>query len=363
MRWVTAFVRRAPYELDGVIIRGAAHFAPGTRVYVDPPYSGDGWERTYMVGRDRDHGRWIRLMGPRARLRGFHVEEVTDPEALAVLALGGPWTRYPGWLEAIAAAAARPRALPWTDDAWSDAVLRAWTPTREPLGANAARVLDCDPARVDPWIRDGTLGTRLRAFEKGRWTPGGPANLRRAKAAWAALAPMAWTDAPARRFLPAARAADAHQADAPRGLGAIVSFTADVAGVEAAEQHAREIARMTGAGTARVIVWRIGTLAAAQGALPTPWYDASANAVTRALGLMRAVVQDDDDEAARLAIEAPDLIALVWPAVFALAARGYAIAAIGDGRVELVATEMPRARVPKAAWITPSRGSGSAAPP
>ncbi len=348
-RCVTAWVRRAPYERDGVVVRGAWHFGPAAKVYVEPPFSGDGWERAYMVGRHRETARWTRIVGPRARLRGFHVEEVTDPVALDLLRDCAAWEDDPRnreWMEQIDAASRAPREAPWSDDAWREAVERAWTPERPSLAANAARVMRCDERDAAAWARDATLGARLHAVETGRWAPPDGDPERSAGAAWEMLAPPAWIDDPARRLL-TVRHHDEEVAPTarPTTLPAAVSFASDVAGVTAAEELARELARALGLPPVREVAWRIGTLAAMQGHLEMLRGSTETGAVARALRLGRALLRDDDELAASIARED---VTPPWRGLFELVSRGYALAALGDGRAELVATDLSRAR-----WAPP----------
>lgn len=352
----TAWVRRTPYERDGVVVRGAWHFAPGAKVYVQPPFSGDGGERVYMIGKHRETDRWTRVIGPRARLRGFHVEEVIDPIALDLLGNCDTWEDIPRnreWLEQIHAASLEPRRFPWPDSSWSAAVERAWTPDRPSLVADVARVLRCDESRVESWQRDSTLGARLNAIELGRWKPEGTDPLRRVEEVWELLAPAEWIDHPARRFAQAKHTDGPEELTSrPYGLASAVSFASDVAGVTAAEELVREVARALGKGAVHTVVWRIGTLAAAQGFLErvTAAQDRASDPVGRTLRLVRAAARDDDDLAAWITREDPVTVSRVWLAALELVSRGYVLAALGDGRAEVLATEPSRARMRDDAW-------------
>ncbi len=341
---MTGWVRRTPYEREGVIVRGAWHFAPGEKVYVEPPMSGDGWERTYMVARHRETGQWTRVIGPRSRLRGFHVEEVTDRTALDLLRGCVGWERDPQlveWMNRIDASAKLPRNTPWADEVWRDAVERAWTPSYAALVGYAARVIDCDEERVAVWARDGSLGARLDAIEKGRWSVAEAEPLRSPARAWELLAPHAWIDDPSRRFKTVKAHEEAAPTAHPTSLGAAVSFASDVADVLAAEEIARELAVTLSLPAVREVTWRIGTLATLQG-----YIESRTNEPQRVIALGRALLRDDDDGAAEAMREEP---ALPWRAVFDLVSLGYGIATIGEGRAELIATEPSRARV-KDGW-------------
>lgn len=355
-RCKTAWVRRTPYERDGLIVRGAWHFAPGAKVYVEPPFSGDGGERVYVVGKHRETDRWTRVIGPSARLRGIHVEEVIDPGALGLLNNCDAWEDIPRnreWLEQILASSLEPRRLPWPESSWSVAVERAWTPDRPSLVANVARVLRCDESRIESWDRDGTLGARLNAIEQGRWKPEGTDPLRRVEEVWELLAPANWIDHPARRFAQAKHTDGPEELTSrPYGLASAVSFASDTAGVEAAEELVREIARALGVGAVHTVVWRIGTLAAAQGILEriTTAHGLPNDPVGRTLRLVRAAARDDDDLAAWITREDPETVARVWLAALELVARGYVLDAMGDGRAEILVTEPSRARMRDDAW-------------
>jgi hypothetical protein len=82
-RWgLLADVADRTYQIRGTPVRGTRHFAPGTTLYVYPPYSGDGFERTYMVGPHRDTRAYISIIGPTARLERWRVETITHPAML-----------------------------------------------------------------------------------------------------------------------------------------------------------------------------------------------------------------------------------------------------------------------------------------
>src|SRR5512140_226465 len=190
-----AIVRNIAYDRRGILTRGLSHFAPGTLVYAAGPYSGDGYERTVMIGRDRETARYISMMGATARLKQWHSAEVTDPEALFVLRNAYCDWNYERSLE-LTRLPSTPPPIAWQPPAaWPELVGRWFEPERPRLAECAAAVLDCEIAQARTWIEQATLGPALIAAQKGRFRPGAEAVVRSASAAWRALAPPAWQSA------------------------------------------------------------------------------------------------------------------------------------------------------------------------
>jgi hypothetical protein len=245
-----AIVRNVVYDQRGRALRGLSHFAPGTLVYVAGPYSGDGYERTLMLGRDRETSRYIAMMGATARLKQWHLAQVTDPEALFVLRhASGNWD--PGPSHASDALPNAPPPIAWQPPAaWNALVERWFEPERPRLAECAAVVLDCPVPEARTRVEQGTLGTELVAAQKGRYRSGAAPVVRSAAAAWRALAPSAWQAANTRVFArpdlsgPSAEPIGYATRPFPGDLHTAVVFCSAPAGIARAEALARELAAM-----------------------------------------------------------------------------------------------------------------------
>lgn len=102
----------------GTPVAGSRHWAPGTAIYVHPPSSGDGWARTKMSGRHRQHRRFYVTMAPTRRLVRWRVGRVFHPAWVAQIRSvrgAGQWEGRPNLhkllVDVDARAAARVEAL------------------------------------------------------------------------------------------------------------------------------------------------------------------------------------------------------------------------------------------------------------
>lgn len=76
---LVANVKNATYSMKGIEIRGSKHFEPGSAVYPCRRWSGDGYERPYVVGLQRDTHKFISIVCPSSRLENWRVELVENP--------------------------------------------------------------------------------------------------------------------------------------------------------------------------------------------------------------------------------------------------------------------------------------------
>lgn len=259
---LAAYVRELIYEYRGREVRGTRHFAPGALVYVGRPYSGDGWERTFITGPVRGSGRYISLMGPRSRLVHPHRRWVDDPVVLEALTWSpsGWWTEDGSVPELLSRFSEDPladtRETGWEDGEWERLTARLLVPERPRLVAGVATVLDVPPATAEALLAEGDAGRALRNLFRGRPGPQGATPLRSARAAWRVLAPAAWReDGSGRRFLMPHGEALA----TPETPLDVVCACADVEGLEAAEALARELAAVCGVTGPVRIVWRVAS--------------------------------------------------------------------------------------------------------
>jgi hypothetical protein len=256
---LAAYVRDLVYEDHGREVRGTRYFAPGTLVYVDPPYSGDGWERTHITGPVRGSGRFLSVLGPRSRLVHHHRRRVSDPEVLEAFrwTCGGPWLPGREWTDTLLShfpedALADTRAAGWAPGEWERLTSRLLCPERPRLAECLATVLDVSREQARALHLDGIAGRALRNLQKGWSGPNGPTPLRSAHAAWTALAPAPWPGEPRRSFL----TGEGEEAAVPDSPLAAVCLCSDVDGVLAAEGFARELAALCGAEGPVEVVWR-----------------------------------------------------------------------------------------------------------
>ncbi|HAA55118.1 MAG TPA: hypothetical protein DCE42_10185 [Myxococcales bacterium] len=91
---LVADIRDETYEIKGKTVHGSKHFAAGASVYCSEPYSGDGYERIYMLGQHKHTGYYTAVMGPTKRLEHWRIESVTHPVVQYMMAYetpGGWW--------------------------------------------------------------------------------------------------------------------------------------------------------------------------------------------------------------------------------------------------------------------------------
>jgi hypothetical protein len=256
---LAAYVRDLVYEDHGREVRGTRYFAPGTLVYVNPPHSGDGWERTFITGPVRGSGRFVSVLGPRSRLVHHHRRRVSDPEVLEAFrwSCGGPWLPGRDWTDTLLShfpedELADTRDAGWAPGEWERLTSRLLCPERPRLEQCLASVLDVSPEQARALHMDGIAGRALRNLMKGRPGPTGRTPLRSARAAWTALSPAPWPGAPERCFL----TGEGEEHEVPDSPLAVVSLCSDLEGVLAAEGLARELASLCGAEGPVDIAWR-----------------------------------------------------------------------------------------------------------
>ncbi len=76
---LTATVKNETYLSKGIEIQGSKHFEPGAKVYPCGRWSGDGYERPYVVGLHRETQKFISVICPSNRLENWKVELVENP--------------------------------------------------------------------------------------------------------------------------------------------------------------------------------------------------------------------------------------------------------------------------------------------
>lgn len=337
---VAAFVRDLLLEWNGRELRGTRLFAPGTLVHVAPPMSGDGWARTYLTGPARDTGRYVRVVGPRARLQRHHRRWIDDPEMLAALGPDtGPWQR-PELAPYLATFSDDPLAeegrFGWAPGEWDALTAGLLSPRRPELARCVATALGVSEDDARALIDRGAAG---RALHRGA-IEGRPTTALRAAEAWEALAPITWTSDPARRFH-LAHVSGAKPKRAPNTLAAVACYCADVAGVTAAESLAREVAAACGVASVGEVVWRVAQRselrARATGTRSGVLDEASLDA--RLAGIVGAVIAGDDPWRERVAPTLPE--AALAP-LFGLVRLGYAIERLSPESVTLMCPTLPR---------------------
>lgn len=83
--------------LATVPTRGTRHFAPGTTVYPHGRHSGDGYQRVYVTGLDKETARLVTMMCLALRFEAWRVELVTDVRVVFALREHGvSWAVRPG---------------------------------------------------------------------------------------------------------------------------------------------------------------------------------------------------------------------------------------------------------------------------
>ena len=76
---LTATVKNEIYLSKGIEIRGSKHFEPGAKIYPCRKWSGDGYERPYVVGLHRETQQFTSVICPSDRLENWKVELVENP--------------------------------------------------------------------------------------------------------------------------------------------------------------------------------------------------------------------------------------------------------------------------------------------
>ncbi|UQA59069.1 hypothetical protein [Polyangium aurulentum] len=91
-----ATVNDEPYDSRGTEVIGTKHFAPGSPVYPHRQYSGDGYERTYVTGKDRETGRYASIIYPVWRFRDWEAVLLDVPAVIYRMRGPAGWTGLPG---------------------------------------------------------------------------------------------------------------------------------------------------------------------------------------------------------------------------------------------------------------------------
>ena len=84
------------YDLRGVEVVGTKHFAPGSTVYPHRQCSGDGYERTYVTGQDRETGRYASVIYPVWRFRDWKAVLLGVPAVIYRMRGPAGWTGAEG---------------------------------------------------------------------------------------------------------------------------------------------------------------------------------------------------------------------------------------------------------------------------
>lgn len=75
---LVANVKNDSYSIKGVEIQGSKHFEPGAEVYPCRQWSGDGYERPYVVGVQRETKKFVSVVFRSNRLENWRVELVEN---------------------------------------------------------------------------------------------------------------------------------------------------------------------------------------------------------------------------------------------------------------------------------------------
>ncbi len=344
---LAAYVRDLVYECDGREVRGARHFTPGTLVYVAPPHSGDGWERTHVIGPHRDGSGFAAMIGPRSRLHRYHRRWIDDPAALAAISGAGSrswwvWGDNPEWLEGFSDDPDRETARGgWGAGEWEELGARMLSPERGALVPCVARALDVPLVEAQALIERGDAGWAIRETESGH-RHGGASPLRRAREAWEALAPVAWTSDPRRCFL-SSRVGEPEERRVPESALAAVCLCADVEGVVTAEELARELAVVCGNDGPVRVAWRV--VARSQVHERVQRVAGGRDAPTSAEAVLASVLGAIVGNRRRWREEAGEgLPPGALDALLALVRLGYAFERFSPGRVDLLCPLLPTGR-------------------
>lgn len=355
---LAAYVRDLIYEDHGREVRGTRYFAPGSLVYVGRPYSGDGWERTFITGPVRGSGQFISVHGPRSRLVHHHRRWVSEPAVLEALSRSwSGWWREDGSIpEDLARFSEDPledtREAGWAPGEWEWLTSRLLVPERSRRVECVATVLNVPAARAEALLAEGAAGRALRNLFKGRPGPYGSTPLRSARSAWRVLAPVAWLAEDAgRRFL----ATNGEVLDAPETPLDVACLCADEEGVEDAEVVARQLAALCGVTGPVRIVWRPASrteVYRVTGAGPYPWAPGllewpRLEALTHMLVWAVPAIVGAQPQWRMLAEEAFERHGVspreAFRLLFALVGRGYALERIEPDRVVLLCPVLPSA--------------------
>ncbi|NJK69742.1 MAG: hypothetical protein HC941_27435 [Microcoleus sp. SU_5_3] len=94
---VTATVKNQTYLIKGIEIQGSKHFEPGAKVYPCQQWSGDGYERPYVVGLHRETQKFTSVVCASDRFENWKVELVENPILIFQFqqTTGGWWSDDP----------------------------------------------------------------------------------------------------------------------------------------------------------------------------------------------------------------------------------------------------------------------------
>ncbi len=262
---LAGYIRDLPFELDGRIVRGSRHFAPGARVFLISPY-GAGFRvqrSTFtVIGPHRDTGEIVSRLCLSSRIRGHYRVYVTRRALLDAFGLyesnagrsatPEPWRintfpakRTPASREGVSAG--------WEEGAWESLTATLLDPSRARLAECLACALDCDEETARAHVDSNDAGGVLHAQVHQR--PSGRKAVRRVAEVWEALAPPRWIGTNERTFR--SRGTSPEGKASPSSLMAAVCLCADVVGVESAEALAREIAAACGARGDVRVTWEV----------------------------------------------------------------------------------------------------------
>lgn len=277
---LAGYIRDLPFEMDGRIVRGSRHFAPGERVVLTATYgAGFRLQRSTftVIGPHRDTGEIVARLCPSSRIRGHYRVYVTQRALIDVFD--------------ACAERARPRTLPetwkinrfpakrtpashdgvsdgWAEDAWESLAATLLDPSRARLAECLACALDCDDATAQAHLASGDAGGALHAYVHQRL--GGRRAVRRVAEVWEALAPPRWIGASERTFRIHGMSPEGK--GSPSSLMAAVCLCADVVGVESAEAIAREIAAACGVRGDVRVTWEVMGRAEITTSGTPPWW-------------------------------------------------------------------------------------------
>ncbi|HYQ02993.1 MAG TPA: hypothetical protein VER96_30180 [Polyangiaceae bacterium] len=331
--------------------RGTTRFAPGTLVYAHAPYSGDGYQRVFFTGRDRETGRWATSICETRRFDSWHRVAVEDPELLLHLATHGAYWRQDDLsrdlLPLVGARLADPVAFGWSPELWDRLTRSALAPHRPRLAECAAIILGYDETEAERVSAQSDQVGALLAHAARAPGSASPTKLARALTAWARFAPEPITTTPDRFFTKLPTLSTRHVGPAPpitrhpSTLTGVVAWCSDPPGVLTAESLARRIAATLGFAEKQPILWRIASRSELLGWLRRPSDVVPSDPQCASfVSAMRNLVVDLVDSRPRA--PAPNEVTNDPYALNAeLVGLGYALDAIGPDRIELLAPDLP----------------------
>ena len=91
-----AYIRDLSYGIKGKIVHGTKHFLPNQAVYPHKIYSGDGYERSFVTGRQKESNRFISIMMPVIKMEKWSIEKLSNPIILFRMQEGAGWNGSTG---------------------------------------------------------------------------------------------------------------------------------------------------------------------------------------------------------------------------------------------------------------------------